>query len=1300
MSYSYQWSLIAFSVFIAIFASYTTLRIALRMAGASRETLPYWVAGGACSMGIGIWAMHFVGMLALHLPVPVAFDPVITAFSVLPAILASAIALYTLQRPQSGLRTRAMVSVLMGLGIVAMHYSGMAAMKMSPSISYDGTLFVLSVLVAVGASWGALFLAFQELRAVSVSFWRRLSSAMIMGLAIAGMHYTGMAAAEFAPGSVCNAASTGLSGNAIGLLVGLVALVVLLASLALTFYDEVLGENKFFKALQTAQSDAGQGVLLLEQGQVIYVNPAMLALSGYSEEDIRTKNVRDSLLGGLDPALFNVSMSDAAAQRQHGRSEILLKMRDGSGRPCEMVVTSFRHVDRVRHLLLFIDVSDRKAADEAHRAREAEYRELSLVASRTDNAVIITDAQGVITWVNKGFEQITGYSLVDVLGKKPGSLLQGPDTDRETCRRVREALAQGKGFEAELVNYHKSGRKYWVSIDAKPVHDEAGNLTKFIAIEKDITERKLAEEMVRKSVDRTKEAEQLAHVGSFENDLDERGPIFSEEALRILELDSPDGRATWERIFSVIHPDDHALLKRKREEALASKSGYAVEHRLLFPDGRIKYVNTDAAVYCDKDGEPTRIIGSVQDITEKKKVEQALQASEAEARELAVVASSTDNGVLIMDPKARIIWVNDGFVRMSGFSLDEVVGRRPGELLNGPDTDPDTLAFIQDKVMRGERFETELVHYQKSGEKYWAVIDVQPVRDESGRVIKLISMERDITSRKLAEQALRESEMRLQEAQQLAHIGSWAHDLAREEYLMSVEALRIHEFDAPDGRVPRAVVAAAMLPEDSQALARHLQRALDTLGTYSHQLRLHLPGERIKHVHIRGAVHADAQGKPVRVIGTIQDITEQKLAETALVQLNETLEERVLERTQELEQQNTFIETILDTAETLIFVVDAQGRFVRFNKACERLTGYRFDEIRGDLAWTHVIPVERRAEVRARYENLRSPEDLPRLQEVEWQTRTGQRRLISWNNAVLLDETGMLRYMIGTGIDITERKRAERALIESNQNLNQTIGTLRETQSQLVQSEKMASLGALVAGISHEINTPIGIGVTSATALHEAFSSLKKDFEGAAMKRSTLEQFIAHGQSGTAILVSNLLRAADLVRSFKQVAVDQSSDEWRQLNLREYIDEVLLSLKPRLKGGRVEVLNECAQDILVYTHPGAIYQVISNLVINSIVHAYDEGQAGVIRIAAERTGNEVQIDFSDDGKGVPVEIQGRIFDPFFTTRRGAGGSGLGLHIVFNLVVSTMGGVISLVKDVRKGATFRIRFPLKMGEEAA
>ena len=423
------------------------------------------------------------------------------------------------------------------------------------------------------------------------------------------------------------------------------------------------------------------------------------------------------------------------------------------------------------------------------------------------------------------------------------------------------------------------------------------------------------------------------------------------------------------------------------------------------------------------------------------------------------------------------------------------------------------------------------------------------------------------------------------------------------------------------------------------------------------------------------------------------DITQQKSHEKALLDLKDTLELRVQERTVQLQEQREFLGSILNSTGALVMVLDRQGCFVQVNAAFERLTGYRQEELLGTPIWESIIPPSRRATVKARHQHLTPRAKLARDIEVEWMARDGQPLLISLNNALLNDASGELAYIVASGIDVTERKRAERALLTANERLSRSLETLQHTQAQLVQAEKMAALGGLVAGISHEINTPLGIGVTAATSLQEQLRTLKRAFEEGAMKRSTLENYLSQSLEGTDILVRNLMRAADLISSFKQVAVDQSSDERREFDLGLYIDEVVLSLQPRFKGRRIRVVNASEAGLRIDSYPGAIYQVLSNLLLNALLHAYDEDQEGLIRLEARRCGDEIWIDCADDGKGIPAEIQDRIFDPFFTTRRGTGGSGLGLHIVFNLVVTTLRGSIQLRPGAARGTTFRISFPL-------
>ncbi|HUP91816.1 MAG TPA: ATP-binding protein [Solimonas sp.] len=310
------------------------------------------------------------------------------------------------------------------------------------------------------------------------------------------------------------------------------------------------------------------------------------------------------------------------------------------------------------------------------------------------------------------------------------------------------------------------------------------------------------------------------------------------------------------------------------------------------------------------------------------------------------------------------------------------------------------------------------------------------------------------------------------------------------------------------------------------------------------------------------------------------------------------------------------------------------------------------------------------------------------------------------------DEVGKLvedfNQMLGwIGLRDLEISRARDALAEqveektrSNTRLEQALRQLRDTQAQLVQSEKLASLGALVAGVAHEINTPVGVGVTAASTLQAAAARLKAGYQAGELKRSELERFVALADESARILMRNLQRAAELIQSFKQVAVDQSSGERRRFDLRGYIDEVLVSLGPRLKhtGHTVEV--DCPEALSIDGYPGALAQILANLVSNSLLHAYQPGEAGTLSIRVRSTGGWVTLVYADDGHGIPPENLPRIFDPFFTTKRGSGGSGLGMHIVFNLVTQALGGTIQVASAPGQGAEFTLRFPVQPERPAA
>ncbi|WP_198265193.1 sensor histidine kinase [sulfur-oxidizing endosymbiont of Gigantopelta aegis] len=252
-----------------------------------------------------------------------------------------------------------------------------------------------------------------------------------------------------------------------------------------------------------------------------------------------------------------------------------------------------------------------------------------------------------------------------------------------------------------------------------------------------------------------------------------------------------------------------------------------------------------------------------------------------------------------------------------------------------------------------------------------------------------------------------------------------------------------------------------------------------------------------------------------------------------------------------------------------------------------------------------------------------------------------------------------------------------------------------KTEAQLIQAEKMAALGDLVAGVAHEINTPIGIAVTGSTHLQDQITLLEQSFDQGKLTKSEFKDFVDNAMPTAATIQNNLERASALIKSFKQVAVDQSSQELRIIKIADYINNVLVSLHPKIKQTKHQILVEGDQQLMIETVPGALSQVITNLVMNSLTHGYEtDSESGIIKINIASENKDVIITYSDDGKGMSDETAKRIYEPFFTTKRGTGGSGLGLSIIFNLVTQTLGGVIHCSTKYEQGVSFEIRFPIK------
>jgi PAS domain S-box-containing protein len=429
----------------------------------------------------------------------------------------------------------------------------------------------------------------------------------------------------------------------------------------------------------------------------------------------------------------------------------------------------------------------------------------------------------------------------------------------------------------------------------------------------------------------------------------------------------------------------------------------------------------------------------------------------------------------------------------------------------------------------------------------------------------------------------------------------------------------------------------------------------------------------------------DADGADVGVLGIAHEITESTRA----------VEER--------RDNEARIRALFNATSDSVILVDPHGVILAINAHGARRRGLTPEAMIGQCLYDHLSPqaAARRRQVMEKVLATRRPHSF------EEQRNNAYYAITLYP---VLDAKGRPQQIASFSRDVTAYKQAadtvrqlnetlERRVLErtrqleaSNQELTQALKQLTSAQKQLVESEKMASLGGLVAGVAHEINTPVGIGVTAASHLEDKTRGILEEYKAGGLKRASLEAFLDVCDESSRMILSNLRRAADLIRSFKQVAVDRSTEERRVFALRAYLEEVLLSLRPHLKKTEHRVELSCDPELTMDSYPGAISQIVANLVTNSLLHAFPPGVAGRIAIAASLEDGMVRFVYSDNGKGMTEDALGKIFEPFYTTLRGKGGTGLGLHILYNLVTQKLHGTVHCASAPGQGLTFTLALP--------
>ena len=418
----------------------------------------------------------------------------------------------------------------------------------------------------------------------------------------------------------------------------------------------------------------------------------------------------------------------------------------------------------------------------------------------------------------------------------------------------------------------------------------------------------------------------------------------------------------------------------------------------------------------------------------------------------------------------------------------------------------------------------------------------------------------------------------------------------------------------------------------------------------------------------------DESGEIVRYEGTVRDITDQRRAEEAIA------------------EGRRLLQLVIDTVPAVINVKDRELHYVLMNRYMAGVFGIEPHEAIGQTT----------SDLISRYGAHKTDENDRRVlttakelgfYEEEYRDFSGHLRHWLVNKLPLLDAEGRVESIVTVALDIGERKRTEQEMREAKDSAEAALRNLRETQNSLIEAEKLAALGRLVAGVAHEVNNPVGISLTVASSLERKAALFGAEVARGEIRRSSLTDFLQASRDASSQLVANLNRAAELIASFKQVAADRNYSDQRTFDLGDLTEQVVMSLRPGLRKHRLTLNVECEPNLTMNSYPGPYGQVLTNLFLNSVAHAFPEGRAGTVDIKVRAAGpDHVEIIFSDDGCGMGLDVRRRAFDPFFTTRRDQGGTGLGLHIVYSIVTSRLGGRLHLDSEPGHGTRVQMMLP--------
>jgi PAS domain S-box-containing protein len=894
----YDYGLVALSILLSVLSAYAALDLAGRVTSVHGPKRLVWLCGGATAMGTGIWSMHYVGMEAFHLPIPVQFDWPTVLLSLLAAIFASAVALIIVSRPTMR-RLRAILgSVVMGSGIAAMHYIGMAAMRLQAMCVYSPYLVALSILLAIAISYAALRLTFEARERLAPWDKRKLGIAIVMGLAIPVMHYVGMAAASFVPaasieGSVAHAVSVSGLGLAGITAVTLLLLTAVYVSSAVDRHlsRQTLSLKESRRQLQAVFDTMTEAIVIVDCDRgIVEHNRAASILLGIGAQSVSIDKIADTFEGfsasgaPLSPEEWPI-MRAIKGDFCHD-SEVSIRRKDtGASVTVEISTVPVATQDGSKKIIVSLrDISERKLMDEA-RTR------LVAIVESTDDAIIGRDVKGIVTSWNRGAQLLYGYTPEEIIGQSINVLI--PEDLHEEIEQILRATAEGRSVTLdETIRRRKDGSLIQVSLAISPLKDARGNINGAAIIARDITARKKAEEALRE------QAHLLDSAPVFIRDLDHRVVFWPKSAEKLY------GFTSQEAVGTV----SHDLLQTQFSEPMAIILGKLFEtdmwegeliHRRR--DGSPIIVLSTWALHRDRNGQPVSILENNIDISARKQAEAMLTAQanelasqaegliqsrlalETQTFMLQSVLTSISEGLVVADKNGRFIIWNPAAEKIIGLGPENLTSEQWSEHYGLYRTDmvtpfPSQEIPLAHAIQGGESTAEMYVLNRELASGKFIEASASPLRDKDGNICGGVTAFRDITERNLMDET-RSRLVAIVESSEDAIIGK---DLRGVVTSWNGGARKIFGYTSAEmiGQSIKILLPPDREHEEDEILGRiRLGETVDHIETQ----RKRKDGVLIE-VSLTISPIRDANGKVVGASKIARDISEKKLMERQLHQ--------------------------------------------------------------------------------------------------------------------------------------------------------------------------------------------------------------------------------------------------------------------------------------------------------------------------------------------------------------------------------------------------------------------------------